>query len=98
MRHVVWSDDALADLDAQLRYIAKHSPRAALAIANRIDETGTRLGDFATGRPGRVAGSYEKVVSRTDYILVYALSDSQVTILRIIHGSRDWPEGEWPAE
>lgn len=98
MRRVVWSDDALADLASHLRYIAQDSPRVALTIADRIDEVGARLADFATGRPGRVAGSYEKVVSRTPYILAYALGDTQVTILRIIHGSRDWPEGEWPAE
>lgn len=98
MRVVVWSDDALADVESHLRHIAQDSPKAALAITDRIDEAGARLGDFATGRPGRVAGSYEKVVTRTPYILAYALGETQVTILRVIHGSRDWPEGEWPAE
>jgi len=37
-------------------------------------------------------------VLRTPYILAYALSEDTLTILRVIHGSRDWPEDAWPEE
>jgi toxin ParE1/3/4 len=98
MRTVVWSDDALDDIDALLRHVAHDSPQGALTLVDRIDQAASALADFATGRPGRVAGGYEKVVGRTPYIVAYALTDNRITILRVIHGSRDWPEGEWPAE
>lgn len=55
---------------------------------------------MATGRPGRVAGSYEKPVARLPYIIAYALALQRgrevVAILRVIHTARDWPEQGWP--
>ena len=60
MRRVQWSLSALEDLRRQVAHIAADDPDAAAKIARRIRETGTALGDFATGHPGRVAGTYEK--------------------------------------
>ncbi len=50
----------------------------------------------ATGRPGRVAGTYEKVLAPLPYILVFALwprpgGMEEIVILYVIHGARDWP-------
>ena len=61
----------------------------------------SNLGEIPTGRPGRVVGTYEKVVARTPYIVAYSLqqtSDDEdtLTVLRVIHGARDWPQGGWP--
>lgn len=48
---------------------------------------------MASGRPGRLAGIYEKSVPRLPYIIAYALSEragrESVVILRVIHTSRD---------
>lgn len=98
MKHVQWSDNALDDLERQVIHIAKDNPAAALRAAKRIRETGDALGDFATGHPGRIAGTYEKSVARLPYVIAYALSgdDTVLTILRVIHTSRNWPPGEWP--
>lgn len=41
---------------------------------------------------------YEKPVNRTPYIIAYSLSDHAIRIARVVHGARDWPDGEWPAE
>ena len=98
MRHVVWSDDALDDFDSAIYFVAKDSPRSANLVADRIEQAINSLADMPTGRPGRVQGTYEKVVQRTPYIIAYTLSDATVRIAHIIHGARDWPEGEWPAE
>lgn len=97
MRAVVWSDDAIRDFEAAISYIARESRAAASLIADRIETSIDQLADIPTGHPGRVGNTYEKLVQRTPYIIAYALSDRQVTIVRIIHGSRDWPDGEWPA-
>ena len=96
MRRLVWSEDALRDFDEALAHIARDNPANALLVADRIDETVSRLAGAPIGHPGRVTGSYEKRVLRTPYILAYALSDQAVTILRVIHGRRHWPEEEWP--
>ena len=98
MRHVQWSDSALADLERQVVYIAKDNPASARRVAKRIRETGDALGEFATGHPGRVSGTYEKSVARLPYVIAYALNDDEavLTILHIVHTSRNWPPSEWP--
>ncbi|MBS3649892.1 type II toxin-antitoxin system RelE/ParE family toxin [Pseudaminobacter sp. 19-2017] len=98
MREVVWSDDALQDFEASIAYIAVESPKAASLVAERIDTALNHLAEFPTGHQGRVRGTYEKIVQRTPYIVCYALSERRLTVLRIIHGARDWPDDSWPEE
>lgn len=97
-RAIVWSEEALDDFDTAITYIAIDSKRSASLVADRIEAAIGTLAAMPTGRPGRVAGMYEKPVSRTPYIVAYSLSDHAIRIVRIVHGARDWPEGEWPAE
>jgi toxin ParE1/3/4 len=98
VRRVVWSRAARADIRAQINHIADDDPQAARRVAIVLEEAGAALGTFATGRPGRVAGMYEKSVRRLPYIIAYALTDADqtVSILRVIHTARDWPEDGWP--
>ncbi|WP_294133800.1 type II toxin-antitoxin system RelE/ParE family toxin [Sphingobium sp.] len=98
MKRVFWSNDALADLEQQAVHIARDNPAAARRVAKRIREVGDGLSAFATGHMGRVAGTYEKSVARLPYVVAYALSenDAVVTILRVIHTSRDWRDDVWP--
>ncbi len=98
MRRVEWSDAANADIEAQVEYIAEDDPQAARRIVAKLQEVGAKLGDFATGHPGRVSGIYEKLVRGLPYIIAYALTDgdSAVLILRVIHTARDWPDDSWP--
>ncbi|EQB32648.1 type II toxin-antitoxin system RelE/ParE family toxin [Sphingobium ummariense] len=98
MRYVQWSHDALADLERQVITIAKDNPQAAHRVAKRIRATGDALAEFATGHPGRVSGTYEKSVTRLPYIIAYALSEDAtvLTILHVIHTSRNWLADEWP--
>ena len=99
-RPVEWSRDALDDLKDQIAYIAAENPAAAQRVADRLRATGDALGDMATGRPGRVTGTYEKSVTRLPYIIAYALTrrgDREiVSIVRVIHTARNWPDEEWP--
>jgi toxin ParE1/3/4 len=94
-RPVLWSEDALGELDTSIAYIA------ARRVLAEIRKAGDRLGVAATGRRGRVSGTYEKSVTGRPYIIAYALSplpeDSErVVVLHVIHTARDWPEGKWP--
>lgn len=97
-RRVEWSNDALDDLASQVMHILADSPDAAQRVAKRIRETGVSLGDYATGHPGRVNGTYEKSVSGLPYVIAYAITDGDraVSILRVIHMARDWQAENWP--
>jgi plasmid stabilization system protein ParE len=100
-RPVVWSQSALDDLEGIIGYIAARNPSAALRVIDRIEQAGEDLGNMDTGRHGRVAGTYEKVVTGLPYILAYAThtapdGEETVVILRAIHGARDWPPNKWP--
>lgn len=98
MRQVVWSQSAQDDYLEILRHIAVDNPFAAEKVVGAITKAGEALGDFATGHPGRVAGTYEKSVTGMPYIIAYSIADGggTVAILRIIHAARDWNEDQWP--
>lgn len=102
-RRVVWSNTARDDYLAVLQHIAEKNPDAAERVANRIESAAVGLSDFATGRTGRVTGTYEKVLPGLPCILAYELvsrpeGGEVIAILHVIHGARDWPAGEWPSD
>jgi plasmid stabilization system protein ParE len=90
----------LDDIKEQVAHITADNPSAARRVADRIRDTGAALGDRATGRPGRVAGTYEKLVVGLPYIIAYSITNKGgrevISILRVIHTARDWPAEEWP--
>ena len=100
MRPVVWSIEAQRDNLEILRYIAEDNPFAAERVVDAIEDAGNKLGEFATGRPGRGSGAHEKSLPRPPYIIAHGLRDAagrgSVVIVRVIHTSRDWPAEEWP--
>jgi toxin ParE1/3/4 len=99
-RRVVWSRRARDELLEIGRYIARDNPAAARRMAAALQTAGNRLGEAPIGRPGRVSGTYEKVVPRLPYIIAYTLlpyrGAEAVVILRVIHGARNWPDEQWP--
>jgi toxin ParE1/3/4 len=101
VRDVVWSQDALDDMDSMAAYIAADNPAAALNVLDRIEQAAEKLGQMAIGRRGRVTGTYERSLSRLPYIIAYALQTlpsgtERVVILRVIHMARNWPKESWP--
>jgi addiction module RelE/StbE family toxin len=44
------------------------------------------------GRPGRIEGTRELVISRTPYIAAYRIAGDTVRILRVLHGAQQWPD------
>jgi toxin ParE1/3/4 len=98
MRQVVWSQSAQDDYLEILQHIVVDDPFAADKVVDAIAKAGEGLGDFATGHPGRVTGTYEKTVAGMPYIIAYSLvdGDQTVAILRVIHAARDWNEDQWP--
>lgn len=97
-RRIEWSAEAGRDFVNAMGYIALENEAASRRVAFRILTAIDHLGDQPTGRPGRVKGTYEKVVQKTSYIIAYSLTATSVNIVRIIHAARDWPDDGWPTE
>jgi toxin ParE1/3/4 len=94
MPRIAWRAGALDDLEQLRAYIARDNPQAADAVRNRILEL---VGMLAThphlGRPGRVSGTRELVITPTPFIVPYWQPRSgEIEILAVIHGARRWPD------
>ncbi len=88
---LVWTRLAQADRRAIREYIATDDQRAALAMDELFTQKAARLAQLPEmGKPGRVDGTRELVAHRS-YILIYAVKDDHVQVLRIMHTARQWP-------
>ncbi len=86
---ITWLKTALKNLNEIAEYIAQESPQAASQVVEAIE---TQVNLLATqpalGRPGRVLGTRELVVSNTHYLVPYRIKNNAVEILRVFHTSR----------
>jgi toxin ParE1/3/4 len=90
--NVRWTQTALRDLEAIGDHVAKDKPAAASRLVDAIfDRTGMLRRHPEAGRPGRIAGTRELVVSGTPYIVPYRVREGDVEILAVFHGARRWP-------
>lgn len=89
---VRWLHAALRNLDIEAEYIARDNPEAAAGAVIAIQASVERLSNHPSmGRPGRVPGTRELVVSGTPYVIPYRVRGEEVQILRVFHGARKWP-------
>jgi plasmid stabilization system protein ParE len=96
-RRIIWAPKATKDFLAAIDFIESASLLNARRVADRVLKRVESLALTATGRPGRVPGTFEAYVPRTSLIIAFELPDKgRLHILRIIHVARDWREGEWP--
>ena len=85
---VRWLRRALRNLDEEADYIARDDPQAAAQVVERIAASVDLLASQpALGRPGRVPGIRELIVTGTPYIVPYRVRDDTVEILRVIRSS-----------
>jgi len=90
---VEWHPLAYADLANLVAYIAVDNPSAAYHVHEDIRTQTEVLAMHAEiGRRGRVRGTRELVVTGTPYIVAYRIAGDVVTVLRVLHGARRWPE------
>ena len=87
MVRVVWTREALTNLELIRAYIHQFDPQAAQRMASRLIDAGTSLGDFP--ERGRVAASATReLVTVPPYVLRYRLEAGTIYILRIRHGAQ----------
>ena len=85
---VKWLRRALRNLEEEADYIARDDPQAAAQVVERIAASVDLLATHpALGRPGRVPGTRELIVTGTPYIVPYRVRDDTVEILRVIRSS-----------
>lgn len=85
---IVWTDDAVANVEAIFTYIATFNPAAADHIVERLIAVADSLATFPNR--GRDAGDGRREMTTVwPYVLRYRVTDDVVTILRVRHGARD---------
>jgi toxin ParE1/3/4 len=91
---IKWLRKALENLDHEATYIAQTDPNGAKKVIETILSSVVTLADNPSmGRPGRVVGTRELVVTNTRYLIPYRVNTqhNRVEILRVFHTSRKTP-------
>ncbi|MCX5805844.1 MAG: type II toxin-antitoxin system RelE/ParE family toxin [Proteobacteria bacterium] len=90
-RKVVWSNEAVADLESLAEYISRDSSFYAASFVREILSAGRSLSKYAErGRavPELTNPDIREILVR-EYRLVYIIEKFRIVILGIIHGKRN---------
>jgi toxin ParE1/3/4 len=91
LRAILWTEEAVSNLQAIETYISAFNPAAAHRLAMRIIDAADSLADFPNR--GRKAGADRReIVSVWPYIIRYRVEADAVLILRVRHGAREEEE------
>ncbi len=91
---IVWTDEALDDLEEILAYhYAESGPRTAQAVERRIVEQLEGLPPFPERirKSERIPGARELVINRLPYIAFVKLVPDAMVVLDIVHSARKFP-------
>lgn len=90
-REVLWTDSAVAQLQAIHNYVAQTSPDYAVRIVDRLTRRSIQIAAFPSS--GRIVPEYERKEIREviegRYRIIYLVEVSQVQVLAVIHGARE---------
>lgn len=90
---VEWRPQARHDASNIVSYIAARNPVAAEKIRSEIERTAMSLAVLPRrGRPGKVKRLRELSMPNRPYFFVYEVGRTSVTIHRLVHSSRNWPD------
>ncbi|HWJ88913.1 MAG TPA: type II toxin-antitoxin system RelE/ParE family toxin [Pelagibacterium sp.] len=91
MGRTIWSPQSQLQLQSIFNFIASDDPRSAESVARRLVAAGERLAVLPTGRPGRIAGTFEKLVRGLPYFIIYSVRGDEIHILQLIHTAQNFP-------
>ncbi len=87
-----WTRAASLDLESVEEYISRDNPDSAIDTILEIIRDVERLANHpGIGRPGRVEGTRELVLTGLPYVVPYVHRDDTIIILRALHGAMKWP-------
>jgi toxin ParE1/3/4 len=95
-RVLVWSLEAIEDIEAIAAYIERDSPWYAKAVVSKLVETAESIPQYP--QLGRIVPELgdsnirERLVHR--YRLIYRLEGSRAVVAAVIHGRQDF-QTEW---
>lgn len=90
MRTIVWSEETIDEYAAAFEYLADRSPDAADRLRQRVRETLDLLARRLIGRPDYASETFEKIIQRTSWIIVFELAGDELRIMRLFHMAQDW--------
>ena len=89
---LIFDDQALADLEGIFEWIAKDNPAVARAVVDRLFSSTELLTSFPfMGHAGRDPDTFEWVVPRLPYIVVYDVNEArgEVIVTAVFHGAQN---------
>lgn len=98
-RAIVWTHEAVSDLEAIAAYIGRDSAAYAAAVVRELLDAGYSLDTFS--QRGRIVPETQRTTIRElivgEYRLIYRLERARIVIVTIVHGRRDlrklWSKG-----
>lgn len=89
---IKWLRKAIANLEAEFRYIAEDDPQAAERFVNEVWRLTQLLKEQpAMGREGRVPETREIILHNYPYIIPYRVRNNTIQVLRVFHTHRRIP-------
>jgi toxin ParE1/3/4 len=89
---VRWTPAAADDFENIANYLFEQTPENAARLIREIYRAPNGLESFPKrGRVGKKEGTRELVLPSLPYVIVYRVTSESVYILRVLHGSQDWP-------
>lgn len=89
---IVWTRRAVRHLTSLRAFIARDSSHHAARTATQILEAVELLASNPSiGRPGRLTGTRELVVSGTPYVIPYRIRNGRLELIAVFHGRQKWP-------
>jgi len=90
-RTVVWTYEAVSDLEAIADYIGRDSAAYAAALVRKLLDAGNSLNTFS--QKGRIVPETQRTTIRElivgEYRLIYRIERVRIVIVTIVHGRRD---------
>jgi plasmid stabilization system protein ParE len=91
-RVLVWSPEAIEDIESIAAYIARDSPWYANAVASKIVEIAESIPDFP--EIGRVVPEIGETSIRERFVhryrVIYRLDQARVLVAAVIHGRQEF--------
>ena len=89
---VRWTPSAADDLQNIANYLFEKTPNHAARIVRELYSVPVSRAQFPnSGRLGKKAGTREWVMPSLPYVIVYQVRAGVLHIVRVLHGSQDWP-------
>jgi plasmid stabilization system protein ParE len=87
---IEWTEEAAAELDRMLAYIAAQDVSAAALVAGRVLRAEDNIRTFPrAGRYDHATDTFDRFIPNTRIVLTYTLREGNIWIVSVWHTSRN---------